>query len=177
MNANDREWESLSDLWLASRQEIDRAPLRRIVASHRRRIAAVVAGEVLLVAGFAWLSWMAVRDGVAVWEAVWLSTLWGFTGVAAPFAWWSRRGAWNAVAASVAEYQRLRTARRMRSLRFAVALFIAEVVVVSAELAWFDRFTPSAAVILGVLAVAFGAWALWMKRRAAHEAAMVDAER
>jgi len=177
MTGNDREWDSLSDVWCASRQEIESAPLRRMVASHRRRIAAVAAGEVLVVAGFAWLSWLAVRDGVAVWEAVWLSTLWGFTGVAAPFAWWNRRGAWNAITASVAEYQRLRAVRRMRSLRFGCALFIAEVVVVGAELVWFNRFTAPAAVLLGALTVVVGAWALWMRNRAAHEIAMADAER
>jgi hypothetical protein len=177
MNAHEREWESLADLWRESREEIHRAPLRQMVASHRRRLAAVAAGEVLAVAGFAWLSWLSVRDGIVLWEAVWLSTLWGFTAVAVPFAWWNRRGAWNAIAESAAEYQRQRAARRIRSLRFGCALFAAEAVAVAAELAWFDRFTPLAAALLGLLTLLTGAWALWMKNRAAHELATAHADR
>jgi hypothetical protein len=174
MTANGPEWESLSELWRASRQQIEPVPLRRMVATCRRRLAAVVIGEILIVAGFAWLSWVSIRDGVAMWEAVWLSTLWIFTGVAVPFAWWNRRGAWRAMAGTVAEFQRQRAVRRLRSLRFGCALFAAEVVVVSAQLAWFGRFTGLAATLLGACGVAFGAWAWWMSRRAAQEMAAAD---
>jgi hypothetical protein len=172
MTADERDWESLSDLWRDSSQEVDRTLLRRMVASYRRRLAAVVIGEILVVAWFAWLSWISVRDGVAVWEAVWLSTLWSFTAVAAPFAWWNRRGSWQALGQTVAEFQRQRAARRMRSLRFSCGLFLAEILVVWAQLAWFGRFTAFVAAILGALTVAFGAWAFWMRKRAAREVAM-----
>ncbi len=168
MNA-ERDWESLSDVWRSSRAGVDRAPLRKLVASQRRRLAAVVAGEVMAVAGFAWLSWLIVRDGVAVWESVWLTTLWSLTAIASAFAWWNRRGAWNAMTESVAEYQRQCAARRLRSLRFGYALFIAEVIVVVAQLAWFGRFTVAVALFLGAFGALFAVWAAWMRRQAARE--------
>ncbi len=176
MNA-EHEWDALSDLWRASRDEVGAARLRRMIASHRRRLAAVVAVEALLVAGFAWVSWLFVRDGVAPWEAVWLTTLWIFTAIAAPFAWWNRRGAWHAMSGSVAEYLRDRSARRMRSRRFGFALFVAEVIVVVAELAWFGRLTVAAALFLGVFTAAFAAWAAWITRQADREMAMARDER
>lgn len=174
MNASRPEWESVSKLWRESPQQIERTALRRVVAAERRRLAAVVIGECLIVAVFAWLSWIAVRDGVAAWDAVWLSTLWLFTAVAAPFAWWNRRGAWRALTESVAEYRRQRVERRRRTLRFATGLFSAEMIVVAAELAWFDRLTALAVALLGLLAVAFAAWAIWMTHRVAQEIATVD---
>ena len=172
MSANEREWELLSELW-TSDQGVG-APVPELVASYRRRLAAVVAGEILTVATFAWLSWLFLRDGAEVWEAVWLTTLWSFTAVAVPFAWWNRRGTWNAMGETVAEFQRRRAARRLRSLQFACGLFVAEVVVVGVELAWFDRFTATAALSLATFAVTFGVWAIWMRNRVARERQMAD---
>jgi hypothetical protein len=176
MSTNERSWESLSAVWQTSREAVGGEPLRRLLRSYRRRVAAVAVGEILLIAAFAWLSWAVVRDGVVLWEAVWLWTLWIFTAVAAPFAWWNRRGAWQSMVETVAEFQRLRAVRRLRSLRFGCGLFVAEVVVVVAELAWFGRFGATAALSLAALAVAFGIWAVWMTRRAAAEMAAAAEE-
>ncbi len=173
----EQDWESLSDVWRSSLEGVDRAPLRNLVASRRRRLAAVVAGEVLTVAGFAWLSWFIVRDGVAVWETVWLTSLWGFTAIASAFLWWNRRGAWHAMTESVAEYQRQCTARRLRSLRFGYALFIAEVIAVVAQLAWFGRFTIAAALFLGAFGALFAVWAAWMRRQAARKTEIAGGDR
>jgi hypothetical protein len=104
-----------------------------------------------------------------VWETVWLTTLWHFTAVAAPFAWWNRRGTWRSLVESVSEFERRRTARRRRTLRFGCALFVAEVLVVSIELVWLDRVSVPAVLLLGAMTVAVAVWALWMKRRIESE--------
>ena len=174
MNASGHDWERLSAAWRAAGADVDVAPLRRLIAAERRRLAAIVTGECLIVVGFVWLSWRFMRDGIFVWEAVWLSTLWMFTLVALPFAWWNRRGGWRSLAGTVAEFRRQRAERRRRTLIFASALFVAETVVVLVELAWFDRVTALAVVILGGLALGFGGWALWMRRRIVEDAAAED---
>jgi hypothetical protein len=165
MNANEREWEALSGVWRTAVEEVDREPLHRLIAAERRRLVGVVIGEMAMLAGFAWMTWLFVRDGVEVWEAVWLSTIWMFTAVAIPFAWWNRRGAWRSLADSVADCLRQRAARRLRTLRFACGLFVAEVVAVVAELAWFDRVSPRAIGILAVLTAGFLGWIVWMRTR------------
>jgi hypothetical protein len=176
MSTTERDWESLSTVWQASREAVGGDSLRKLIQSHRRRVAAAAGGEILLIAAFAWLSWRLISDGVLLWDAVWLWTLWIFTAVATPFAWWNRRGTWQSMAETVAEFQRQRATRRLRSLRFGCGLFVAEVVVVVAELAWFGRFSAAAALILAALAVAFGVWAIWMTRRAADEMAAAENE-
>lgn len=163
MNANEHEWDALSEAWRESRDEVDDGPVRRMVAAQRRRLAAMAAGEVALLMGFAWLSWAVLREGIAAWKVVWVVTLWSFAAIAVSFAWWNRRGMWHAMGRSVAEYRRLRAARQMRAARFACVLFVTEVVVVVAELAWFDRLTVTAASILAASALPLGAWWLWMR--------------
>lgn len=165
MNAHDEDFAALSTLWLRSHEPLDDAPIRRMIAAHRTRLAAVAAGEAALVAAFAWLTWTMLGDGIGAWEAVWAITLWTFAVVAAGFAWWNRRGMWHAMGRSVEEYRRARAERQVRSARFACILFISEVAVVSAELVWFDRFTVTAALILAAAALPIGAWWLWVTRR------------
>jgi hypothetical protein len=166
MTSNDHEWNSLPQVW-QSAVGAQPAPttLSRLIASERRRLAIAVVGEVLVVAAFVAMSWLALRDGLVAWEKVWLTTLWLFTAVAAPFAWWNRRGAWTSMVESVAEFERRRTARRRRTLRFGVALFVTEILVVWIELAWFDRFGQFAVLTLGAMTVVFVLWVVWMKRR------------
>lgn len=176
MTTHERDWDSLTRDWRASDEEVPTATLRRLIAAERRRTLAVGAGEAATIAAFAWLSWLVSRDGLAAWETVWLSTLWMFTAIAVPFAWWNRRGTWTALVESVAEYERLRERRRHRTLRFACALFLAEVVVVVIELAWFDRLTVTALVGLLALSIVFAAWALWMRRSLRSTATRVFTE-
>ena len=165
MTSNDRDWEALTSTWQSSRVEVPAGTLSRLVAAERRRLAATVVGECVGIAVFAALSWLAIRDGLEPWETVWLTTIWLFTAIAMPFAWWNRRGAWTSMVESVAEFERRRTARRRRTLRFASALFIAEVLVVSIQLAWFDRITGLAIALLVAMTIAFAAWVIWMRRR------------
>jgi hypothetical protein len=176
MSTNERDWESLAAVWQTTREAVGGEPLRRLMRSYRRRVAAVAGGEILLIAAFAWLSWAVIRDGVVLWEGVWLWTLWIFTTVATLFAWWNRRNTWQSMVETVAEFQRQRAVRRLRSLRFGCWLFVAEIVVVVAQLAWFGRFGATAALSLAALAVAFGVWAVWMTRRAADEMAAAEKE-
>ena len=165
MTSNGHDLDSLTRVWQSAGEEPPPTTLSRLIASERRRLAVTVVGELFVVAAFVALSWLALRDGVAAWEKVWLTTLWLFTAVAAPFAWWNRRGAWTSMVESVAEFERRRTARRRRTLCFGSALFVAEMVVVSAQLAWFDRFSQLSVVLLGLLTVAFALWVVWIKRR------------
>ena len=174
MTTNEEEWESISALWQTSQRDVAETPLRRLIAAQRRGVVAATVGEIALLGGFLYWSLLVARDGVATWEAVWLVTLWTFAAVAAAFAWWNRRGTWSAIGRSVAEYRRLRATKHLRSIRFAWVLFVAEIVVVAAELAWFDRFTVSAAVILAVLALPLGVWSLWAKRRATRDIELAD---
>ena len=166
MTTNEKEWESISALWQTSHRNVADTSLRRLVAAQRRGVVAATVGEIALLGGFLYWSWLVTRDGVAVWEAVWLVTVWTFAAVAAAFAWWNRRGTWNAMGRSVAEYRRLRATKHLRSVRFAWALFVAEIVV-AAELA-------SAAVILAALALPLAVWSVWAKRRAAREIELAD---
>lgn len=165
MTINERDWDSLTRVWQSPRDEITAATLSRLVAAERRRLAATVLGEMLIIVAFVVLSWLAMRDGLAAWETVWLTTLWLFTAVAVPFGWWNRRGAWNSMVESVAEFERRRTARRRRTLRFATGLFVTEVLAVLIELAWFDRVSVVTIVLLVAMTVAFAVWVSWMKRR------------
>lgn len=164
MTTNDRDWEALTSTWQSSRVEVAASTLSRLVAAERRRLVATVVSELVMIGLFVALSWLAIRNGLAAWEAVWLTTLWLFTAIAAPFAWWNRRGAWSSMVESVAEFERRRTVRRRRTLRFASALFVAEVLAVSIELAWFDRFTALAVVLLVAMTIVFAVWVLWMRR-------------
>jgi hypothetical protein len=169
MTTNEKEWESISALWRTSDRDVAEPSLRRLIAAQRRGVVAATAGEIAVLGGFLYWSLLVARDGVAAWEAVWLVTLWTFAAVAAGFAWWNRRGMWSAMGRSGAEYRRLSATKRLRSVRFGWVLFAAEILVVAAELAWFDRFTVSAAVILAALALPLGVWSVWAKRRAARD--------
>lgn len=175
MNENEQDFDELAALWRQPRERTDDAisdgPLRRMIAAHRRRLAAVVIGEAALLGGLAALTWTKLADGIVVAEVVWAVTLWVFMAIAASFAWWNRRGMWHAMGLSVADFRRRRAERQLRAARFAWMLFIAEVMVVAAELAWFERFTTTAAVILLGSALPLGVWWLWIKRRAARELA------
>ena len=164
MTTNERDWEALTSTWQSSRDAVEASTLSRIVAAERRRLAATVVSEFVTIGVFVAVSWLAIRDGLAAWETVWLTTIWLFTAVATPFAWWNRRGAWSSMVESVAEFERRRTVRRRRTLRFASALFVAEVLAVSIELAWFDRFTALAVVLLVAMTIVFAVWILWMRR-------------
>lgn len=165
MTSNNHEWDSLTRVWQSAGEQPGPTTLSRLIAAERRRLAATVVGELLVIAAFVGISWLTWRDGLASWEKVWLTTLWLFTALAAPFAWWNRRGAWTSMVESVAEFERRRTARRRRTLRFGSALFVAEIVVVSMQLAWFDRFSQLSVLLLASLTVVFALWVLWMKRR------------
>jgi hypothetical protein len=157
MSMPETDWEATASVWRsASEPPVDTARLRRLLASQRRRLITVAVGEAALVAGFAVLSWLVVGDGMAAWEAVWLLTLWAFTGVTVAFAAWNRRGTWRRLGASVEEHlrlARLRAQRKRRALAFAGWLFVTETVAIIAQLAWFDRLTPLAAALLAAAAV------------------------
>jgi hypothetical protein len=174
MTTNEEEWKSISALWQTSHREVSEAALRRLIAAERRGLVGATLAEIVVLGVFLYVSLVVARDGLALWEAVWLVTLWTFAAVAAAFAWWNRRRTWNGIGRSVAEYRRLRATKHLRSIRFAWALFVAEIVVVAAELAWFDRFTVLAAVILAALALPLGVWSIWAKKRAARETALAD---
>jgi hypothetical protein len=169
MTANDREWESLSDAWRAAEPPLDRSLLARAQAAYRRRLLATTAGEVVLVALFAWGTWLVARDGLEAWEAVWISTLWTCTAIAGTFAWRTRRHAWGALGESVAEFRRLRAARRARTVRFVWCLFAFEAVLVGGQLGWFGRFTMPVALVLCALAAILAGWSAWMRARIAED--------
>jgi hypothetical protein len=165
MTSNGHEWDSLARVWQSAGEQPGPTTLSRLIAAERHRLAATVVGELLVIAAFVAISWLTWRDGLASWEKVWLTTLWLFTALAAPFAWWNRRGAWTSMVESVAEFERRRAVRRRRTLRFGSALFVAEILVVSMQLAWFDRFSRLSVLLLASLTVVFALWVLWMKRR------------
>ena len=153
MTTPDTDWETLASSWrAASEPPVDATPLRRLLRTQRRRLVVVAVGEAALIAGFAVLSWLVTRDGVAAWEAIWLLTLWAFTLLALAFAWWNRRGTWRSLGTSVEEHVRLarrRVERNQRAVAFAGALFVIETVAIVMQLAWFHRLTP---LMVGLLA-------------------------
>jgi len=171
------EWDDLGAAWRAADEPVDLGPLRRLVATQRRRLVAVVAGEAALVLAFAALSWLVARDGVATWEAVWLATLWSFTAVAVAFAAWNRRGTWAGLGESVEDHlrvARLRARRALAAVSFAIGLLVAEVVAVAVELAWYDRFGATEIALLAAVAGAVAAWCGWTRRRVRRELALLD---
>lgn len=176
MNVHESEWDAWGEAWRAAEAPVDIAPLRRKIAAHRRLLIAATLGETLLVAAFLWLSARVARDGVEPWEAVWLATLWGFALLAVAFAWWNRRGTWSALGESVEEcvrLTRLRAQRQRRSALFAAGLYAAEAVIVGAQLAWFDRLTLAAGLLLAALGALVAAWCWAMQRKAARDLAAV----
>jgi hypothetical protein len=174
---NETEWSSLSTLWASAQEPVDAGLLRKVVRAHRRGLVAVTVGEIVLAIAFAWLSYAVLRDGVEPWTLVWVATLWIFMAAAVAFAWWNRRGTWRALGDSVADYVRLtrvRAERQRRSMIFGVALYVAEVVAVVAQLQWFDRLTPFAIVLLGVASIIVAGWAAIARRKIARDLAMVE---
>ena len=178
---NETEWESLSAAWNASPGEVDAAPLREIVAAHRRRLIAGSLCEIAVIAALAWLTYVVLRDGAAAWELVWAVTLWAFAAVAVAFVWWNRRGTWRTMGASVAEHVRLtrvRAERQRSSIRFGVGLFVVEAAAVIAQLLWFDRLTGKALALLAVLGLIVFAWAVAVSRKVRRELRVIaDYER
>lgn len=174
---NETEWNALGELWVSSLQPVDAGALKEVVASHRRRLVAAVAGEVALVVAFVWLTRMVLRDGIEAWELVWTVTLWTFMAAAVAFAWWNRHGTWRAFGDSVADYvhlTRVRAERQRRSLRFGVALFAAEVVAIVAQLQWFGRLTEMALLLLGASALIVVAWVIVARRKVQRDLAVVE---
>ena len=168
---NELEWQDLTNVWQSAAQD-EPIALKKIVDANRRRLLLAAAGEIALVVVFALMSMLVSADGVALWELVWMATLWGFVLIAGGFAWWNRRGTWNPLGDSVAEYvrvSRLRCERQRRSIVFVIVLFLAEAIVVVAQLAWFARLTPLAAAILGASAIPVAAWCIVTKRRIERE--------
>jgi hypothetical protein len=170
---DDREWEACANSWLAaSGPPVDGEPLRRLLQTQRRRLLAVAIGEAVLVLAFAALSWLVARDGVVAWEAVWLLTLWAFTLVALAFVWWNRRGTWRSLGRSVEEHLRLarrRAERQRRAGAFAGALFVVETVAIVMQLAWFDRLTPLALVVLAAVGAGVAVGCAVARRRSGRE--------
>ncbi len=161
------DWELLGQAWRATPENVDVTSLRDIVRSQRRKLMIVTAGEIAIVIAFAALSAFVVSDGIELWEAIWLITLWGFTTIACTFAIWNRRSTWTALGESVEEYvriTRLRAERRMRSVYFACGLFVAEAIAIVVQLLWFDRFTLLGALLLAASGSAIGVWC-WVTRR------------
>ena len=174
---NDAEWESLAAIWTASAEQVDAAPLRRIVAAHRRRLIAASLGELAMLVALAWLTYAVFRDGIAAWEVVWAITLWGFAAIACAFVWWNRRGTWSAMSDSVAGHVRLtriRAQRQRASLRFGAGLFVAEAIAVVAQLMWFDRFTYKSALLLAASGAVVAVWVVVASRKIARELRVVD---
>jgi hypothetical protein len=119
-----------------------------------------------------------LRGGAAAWQIVWLATLWAFTAVAGGFAWWNRRATWRAAGAAVEDavrLARLRAERQLRTVRFVLLLFAAEVVAVLAQLAWFDRLVPVAFAALGAAGIVIALWCAVTRRRLRRELARIDA--
>lgn len=175
MNENDRELQSLSEVWKSGETQ-SAEPLRRLVRAKRRTLALVVAGEVALVAAFFALSLYVVRDGVVPWEVVWLVSLWTFVAIAVGFAWWNRRGTWQPLGDSVAEYvrlSRLRCERQRTTVRLVLLLFVAETAAVVAQLAWFDRLTVLAVVLLAAGGTVVAGWSLYTHRRVERELRLI----
>ena len=173
---NETEWDSLSELWVSSPQAIDADALKRVAAAHRRRLVLNSLGEVAFIIGLAWLTRVVLRDGIEAWELVWTVTLWAFMAAALAFAWWNRRGTWRALGDSVADYihlTRTRAERQRRSLWFGIALFVAEVVVIIAQLKWFDRLTGTALILLGASAVIVASWVIVARRKIERDLAIV----
>ena len=172
MAMNEIEWTALSEAWTSSHSGVDAAPLRKIVDAHRRRLLIEVAGESVLLAAFVWVTYIVLRTGVTPWKVVWAVTLWTFAAIAVAFVWRNRSGTWDAMGDSVAEFVRLtrqRAERQRRSLRFGVALFIAEVVVAVAQLAWFDRLTLLAVLLLAGSGGIALLWYAAVRRRIARD--------
>jgi hypothetical protein len=171
------EWTELSALWQSSAEPIDLTPLRKIAVSYRRRLVALLVGEIVVALGVAWLSVLVTRDGVEPWELVWVITLWGFTAIAVVFAWWNRRGTWSSLGESVDAYvhiTRLRAQRQMQSAYFAAVFFAAEVVVIVAQLFWFGRLTSLAFLVIAAMGIVIAAWCWSIRARVVRELAAVD---
>ena len=177
MTMNEKEWTSLSEVWRSADEGVDAAPLRRTVATHRLLLLIAAAAEILLLCALAWVTYAVMRRGITSWKVVWAISLWVFVVIAYSFVWWNRRGTWAAAGDSVAEYvrlTRLRAERQLRSLRFAVALLIAESVVVIAQLIVFDRLTASVMVFLGVCVAVVALWVVVMRRKIRRDLAIAS---
>lgn len=177
MTMNENEWTSLSEVWRSADGGVGTAPLRRTVATHRLFLIIATAAEILLLGALAWVTYAVMRPGITSWKVVWAVSLWVFVVIAYSFVWWNRRGTWVAHGDSVAEYVRLtklRAERQLRSLRFAVALLIAESVVVIAQLIAFDRLTANAMVFLGVCVAVVALWVVLMRRKIRRDLAIAS---
>jgi hypothetical protein len=183
------EWSAWREAWVSERaanrpvgreaaEPAELAVLRRRLDRQRRRQIAVAAVEWLGALALVAVTVAMLRGGAAAWQIVWLATLWAFTAVAGGFAWWNRRATWRAAGAAVEDavrLARLRAERQLRTVRFVLLLFAAEVVVVVAQLAWFDRLLPVAFAALGAAGIAIALWCAVTRRRLRRELARIDA--
>lgn len=177
MTMNDKEWQSMHQLWRTADAGVDAQPLRRAVSAHRRWLVIATLGEVLFAAALMWLTWVVLREGVTGWRIIWAISVWFFAAVAYAFVWWNRRGTWRAAGNSVSDFvrlTRLRARRQRLSLRFALGLAVAESVVVVAQLLWFDRFTLLSATLLGTILFIVVIWYAVTRRRIAHDLALAS---
>jgi hypothetical protein len=183
------EWRALTEAWAAT-DDAEGAEvatphgaldsLRRRAERQRRRQIAVAVLEWLLFAGLLVLTVVVLRGGAAAWELIWLASLWGFTAVAMGFAWWNRRATWRAAGVALDDYvrlARLRAERQLRTVRFVLALFAVEVIVVVAQLAWFDRLVPAAVAALAAAAAVIVSWCVVTRRRLDRDLSRIDAFR
>jgi hypothetical protein len=168
----DPEWQWLSDLW-ASDSEDDAVRLRKMVNRSRFRLAVGQTGEALVLAGLGALTVVGVQRGLTGFGQLWLATCWAFAIIASALSLWNQRGMWKPLGSSTTEYLRVfreHCRRARRNVRLAIGLYIAEVIVIVAELALFHRLTGGAILALAALGVPLGAWAVATERRVRREA-------
>jgi hypothetical protein len=168
----DPEWQWLSDLW-TSESDDDAVRLRKLVNRSRFRLALGQTGEALVLAALGIVTFILLRGGLTPFDKLWLATIWSFAIVASAISLWNQRGMWEPLGSGTAEYLRVfreHCRRQRRNVRLAMALYVAEVIVIVGELGVLRRLTLEVVLILAALGALLGAWAVATERRIRREA-------
>ncbi len=183
-----REWRAA---WRDAAPEAPPIPddLRRIVRRGDRRLVLVTLGEVLLTVASIAVAIVFVRAEPNAPRIVWAAAVFALFAATWTFAIVNRRGTWRANGESVrsfVELARERCERKLRALRFVVALLAVEVLFLAGWGAWEHHATPPANsaelahrslrwAIVSLTVVCFAAWTLVARRAALREREAIDA--
>jgi hypothetical protein len=162
--------------WLAQEESPGNFEIRRIIDRQRRRMAASLAGQLLLgLAMLGFSAWFASQRWTAEWIA-WAAVIWISTFVASGFAIWNSAGNWTSLDQSTAGFAALgrrRCLAALREIRFGRWFTAIGLAIVVPWITWdFAIRHPSLGALLLGDGIAFGfsavylIWfAVWRRRK------------
>lgn len=167
-----------SDIWAAERPpgRVRISELRAEAARRRRKMALVVAGEVVLTIGLIvlTLTTLLADDPTGAAAKVWLAAAWLTWAIAAAFATWNRRGVWAPETETARSYLAL-SEERARRRRRAAAFVLGLTACLAVALIVADEVTVPGLIVVALYA-GWAGWYGWKAHRDLDEIRRVAAD-